>query len=145
MDTGSGVLVLPTSEPGHFLFGPYLPLQAGSYSLAVKFRAAWALRPKEPVLTIEIAAADRVLASEVLVTEARDVARIEFTVPPAADANNPRLEFRFSHHANASLEIRDVQLSAAIPATRKRNRLGAPALARLPQSLRRFHRAADRA
>jgi len=103
------------------------------------------LRPGDPILTVEIAAADIVLASRVLVTEARDVARIEFTLPHEADADNPRLEFRFSHHANASLEIRDVQLSAATPATRKRNRLGPPALARLPQSMRLFHRAADRA
>src|SRR5205823_2839605 len=119
--------------------------QGGRYSLTVRFRAALVLRPGEPILTVEIAAADRILGSEVVVTEARDIARIVFTVPPEADADNGRLEFRFSHHANASLEIRDVQLSAAISATRKRNRLGTPALARLPQSLRLFHRAADRA
>ena len=145
MDTGSGVLVLPTSEPGHFLFGPYLPLQAGSYSLAIKFRAAWVLRPKEPVLTIEIAAGEKVLLSEILSADVSELARLAFTVPAEADGDGNRIEFRLSHHANASLEIRELRLSAAIPATRKPNRLGAPALARLPQSLRRFHRAADRA
>ena len=76
MDTGSGVLVLPTSEPGHFLFGPYLPLQAGSYSLAIKFRAAWVLRPKEPVLTIEIAAGEKVLLSEILSADVSELARL---------------------------------------------------------------------
>jgi hypothetical protein len=143
MDTGSGVLVLPTSEPGHFLFGPYLPLQEGRYNLIVRFRAAWVLRPGEPILTVEIAAGDRVLA-EVLATEARDVATIEFAVPSEAGADPVKIEFRFSHHANASLEIREAQLSASGD-TRQMSRLRVPAISRLPQSLRLFYRAAHRA
>lgn len=145
MDTGSGVLVLPTSEPGHFLFGPYLPLQAGSYALAVKFRAAWVLRPKEAVLTIEIAAGEKVLLSELLLADANEFAQLAFTVPAEADGDGNRIEFRFSHHANASIEIRKIQLSAAMHESREKRRPGSVAFSRLPQQLRLFHRAADRA
>jgi hypothetical protein len=145
MDTGSGVLVLPTSEPGHFLFGPYLPLQAGQYTLAVRFRAAWVSRPKEPVLTIEIAAGENVLLSVAFAADASDFARLGFTVPAEADGEGNRVEFRFSHHANASLEIRDIRLSAAMHESREKYRPRSVAFPRLSQQLRLFHRAADRA
>jgi hypothetical protein len=145
MDTGAGVLVLPTSEPGHFLFGPYLPLQAGRYTLTLRYRASWVLRPKEPLLTVEIAAGQNVLAAEVLTGDSEQLARIEFTVPPEAGADDSKVEFRLSHHANASLEIRSAQLGAANLASPKRNRLSAPAISRLSQPLRLFYRPAGRA
>src|SRR5205085_11989444 len=133
------------SEPGHFLFGPYLPLQAGGYTLAVSFRAAWVLRSKEPVLTIEIAAGDKILVSEVLSADAKESARLAFAVPAEADGDGNRIEFRLSHHANASLEIRDIRLSAAMHESREKYRPRSVAFSRLPQQLRLFHRAADRA
>jgi hypothetical protein len=145
MDTGAGVLVLPTSEPGHFLFGPYLPLQAGRYTLTLRYRASWVLRPKEPLLTVEIAAGQIVLASEVLTSESDQLAGIEFTVPPEAGAADSKVEFRLSHHANASLEIRSAQLGAAILESPKRSRLSAPTISRLSQPLRLFYRPASRA
>lgn len=145
MDTGAGVLVLPTSEPGHFLFGPYLPLQAGRYTLTLRYRASWVLRPKEPLLTVEIAAGQNVLAAEVLTSDSEQLARIEFMVPPEAGAEDRKVEFRLSHHANASLEIRSAQLGAAILASPKRNRLSAPTISRLSQPLRLFYRPAGRA
>jgi hypothetical protein len=139
------VLVLPTSEPGHFLFGPYLPLQAGGYTLAVKFRAAWVLRPKEPLLTVEIASGEKVLLSEVLSGDANEIAPVAFTVPPGTDGDGNRVEFRFSHHANASLEIRGLQLRGASSKTPKRNRLSAASFLWRSQPLRLFHRSAGRA
>jgi hypothetical protein len=142
MDTGSGVLVLPTSEPGHFLFGPYLPLQAGSYSLAIKFRAAWVLRPKEPVLTIEIAAGEKVLLSEILSADVSELARLAFTVPAEADGDGNRIEFRLSHHANASLEIRELRLGAVHPGAPRKNRLSSPNVFWRSSALRLLHRPA---
>src|SRR5262249_2927753 len=128
MDTGSGVLVLATSEPGHFLFGPYLPLGAGRYSLSFRFRAAWVLRPNEPVLTVEIAAGDAVLAVQVVSTDVPGSSHIEFTVPPDFDATN--IEFRLSHHANASLEVLAVQLSAPRSTQARKSRLSVPSFLR---------------
>jgi len=142
MDTGSGVLVLPTSEPGHFLFGPYLPLQAGSYSLAIKFRAAWVLRPKEPVLTIEIAAGEKVLLSEILSADVSELARLAFTVPAEADGDGNRIEFRLSHHANASLEIRELRLGAEHPGAPRKTRLSSPTVFWRSSALRLLHRPA---
>jgi hypothetical protein len=145
MDTGSGVLVLPTSEPGHFLFGPYLPLQAGQYTLTARYRAAWVLRPEEPILTIEIASGRNILAAQVLSTQANDFTRIDFVVLPESAATADKVEFRLSHHANASLEIREIQLTATTTDTRKRDRLRTPIVPRLPRPLRLFHRDAGRA
>lgn len=142
MDTGSGVLVLPTSEPGHFLFGPYLPLQGGGYTLAVKFRAAWVLRANDPVLTIEIATADRILASEVLSADAKDLVRIAFTVPSGADVETSKIEFRLSHHANASLEIGELRLGAVHPDAPRKNRLNSPSVFWRSSALRLLHRPA---
>jgi len=140
MDTGSGVLVLPTCEPGHFLYGPYLPLQAGQYSLSVRFRAAWVLRPKEPVLTVEIAAGGKVLTVEVVSMDGTDSSNIEFTVPPGVDLDTDKMEFRFAHHANASLEVREVQLSAPHSTGSKKSRLSAPNFLWRSPPLRLFHR-----
>jgi hypothetical protein len=142
MDTGSGVLVLPTSEPGHFLFGPYLPLQEGGYTLAVKFRAAWVLRAKDPVLTIEIATADRILASEVLSADAKDLVKIAFTVPSEADVETTKIEFRLSHHANASLEVSELRLGAMHPEAPRKNRLSSPTVFWRASALRLLHRPA---
>ena len=144
MDTGSGVLVLPTSEPGHFLFGPYLPLQGGDYTLAVKLRAAWVLRAKDPVLTIEIAAGEKILLSEVLSADGNEFARLAFAAPAEADRDGNRIEFRFSHHANASVEVRGIQLSGASADISNRNRLPSQSISWFSQPLRLFHPATDR-
>jgi len=143
MDIGSGVLVLPTSEPGHFLFGPYLPLQAGRYSVSVRFRAASVLRPNEPVLTVEIAGGEKVLAADVVLAEGKHSSSIEFTVPAGElDANN--IEFRFSHHANASLEVHEVQLSALHSTAPKKRRPSALNFLWRSPPLRLIHRSPNR-
>lgn len=113
VDSGASVLVTPNSEQGHFLFGPYLPLQAGSYALSIRYRASRVEDRGQPILSVEIADGGRVLAAQAVSGEAADRAiAIAFDVP-AANGRAEGVEFRFSHHANATLEILAVDLSAA--------------------------------
>jgi hypothetical protein len=117
-------------------------LQEGGYTLAVEFRAAWVLRAKDPVLTIEIATADRILASEVLSADANDLVRIAFTVPSEVDVETCKIEFRLSHHANASLEIRELRLGATHPEAPRKKRLNSPSVFWRSSTLRLLHRPA---
>ena len=116
IDTGSVVSVLANSEPGHFLFGPYLPLQAGWYSLHLLCRASRIQNEDDPVLTVEIADGSHVLTTESLTAaNANGDFRIDFSVTSGAGEQGAGVEFRFSHHANANIEITSAELSAALP------------------------------
>jgi hypothetical protein len=100
------------------------------------------LRAKDPVLTIEIATADRILASEVLSADANDLVRIAFTVPSEVDVETCKIEFRLSHHANASLEIRELRLGATHPEAPRKKRLNSPSVFWRSSTLRLLHRPA---
>lgn len=112
IDTGTDVSVMVNSEGGHFLFGPYLPLQPGFYEIRVLCHADRIVDEEKPVLTIEIADRSEVLGLKTLVaSDAGHEFAMDFQVPPEAAWDERKVEFRLSHHGNGNIKISSVKLS----------------------------------
>ena len=113
VDTGAAVFVSASSPTGHFLFGPYLSIEPGVFTLEIHWRAGAIKDRNAPVLTVEISAEPRLIGRQSLVANALEApTRIAFEVRAEDRDRDAKIEFRFSHHGNADIEITAVRLHA---------------------------------
>ncbi|MBV9858670.1 MAG: class I SAM-dependent methyltransferase [Alphaproteobacteria bacterium] len=121
-ESGPALTVSAEAEIGHFLFGPYLTIDPGTYLLEILCRVTNVKRPEDPIVTVEIAAGDFVLGGRVLSREAlQQPVRVGFDVPEWVREARSKIEFRFSHHQNGDIEFNEARLltTAAPPAANR--------------------------
>jgi hypothetical protein len=116
---GQTVTVPHDAPLGHFLYGPYVRLPAGKACLWFDVRVI-KVASQETALEVDICIAGGAeLARRAFsVEELQRTPWIEFFVPDDVaqwSGDGMPLEFRFTHHGNTSLEIRDLEVGARPP------------------------------